>query len=339
MIDKLFSLGGRGGKTFPQMLLADEKLKFPHRQFKSIHIAGTNGKGSVATKIAAALRASSYKVGLYTSPHIHNFRERIQINGELISQNVAEEIFNEVFDPSLSFFDVLTLMAFIHFAREKVDYAVIEAGIGGRLDATNVICPVLSIITSIGLDHTAILGDTLELIAKEKGGIVKPNVPLIVGPSAGPFFPNARVACSAPNYYLENRNIAKLALLELGIEGEAGLDAQPSCRFAKKGQLIFDVAHNEAAFEKLVQMLQFHYPNQKFPFFLAFSKEKDWKRCLKVIEPVAEEITFLKSAHPRLIQFLNAKEVCPIRGVVAGSFYIMDEIQIKDGAFGRSHHL
>ena len=336
----LNSLPGRGVQTFDLMRRHDAKLGYPHRQFKSIHIAGTNGKGSVATKIAAVLQALGYKVGLYTSPHIASYRERIRINGEMIPIPAADQIIAEVFDPALSFFDVLTAAAFLYFAREKVDYAVIEAGLGGRLDATNVIDPILAIITSIGFEHTAILGDTLQQIAREKGGIAKPNVPLLVGPTAAPFFPHAIQVAPEPFYELENRSLAKRALAELGIYAEEGLEVRPPCRFQHVDNLILDVAHNPPAFSRLIEALHYHYPGKRFPFFLAFSKDKDWKQCVEIIKPHAAEITFLKTDNPRLIAFPEAKEICPVEGVVAGSFYIMENfIQSKEGERVRSGHL
>jgi dihydrofolate synthase/folylpolyglutamate synthase len=321
----LEKLPGRGVTTFDAMRAHDLKLGSPHRQFRSIHVAGTNGKGSVTTKIAAVLQSFGLKVGLYTSPHIVSYCERIRINQEMIPEAVAEEILPQVYDPNLSFFDVLTSLAFVYFAREKVDYAVIEVGLGGRLDATNVITPILTVITSIGLDHTALLGETLEEIAREKGGVVKPGVPLIVGATAAPFFPNAIHVEQLPFYELENRAIAKRALLELGIDAEEGLELRPPCRFEKVGDLILDVAHNPPAFERLVQALDYHYPGKKFPFYLAFSEEKDWEACVEIVRPYATEVTFLKGSHPKLRQFPNAKEIYPKEGVVAGSFYIMEK--------------
>ena len=167
------------------MVALDELMEQPHKRFHSIHVAGTNGKGSVAHLLAAILQRAGYKVGLYTSPHLVDFRERIRINGVMIPQ---EEVvrFVERFKESLdvlqpSFFEITTAMAFHHFARQRVDIAVIETGLGGRLDSTNVINPVLSIITNIGFDHCTYLGDSLPLIAAEKGGIIKPGVPVVVG--------------------------------------------------------------------------------------------------------------------------------------------------------------
>ncbi len=157
----------------------------PERKFKSIHIAGTNGKGSTSAALAAFLQAAGYKTGLYTSPHLVDFRERIRINGELVSQNFVVDFTDRV-KPLMetlqpSFFELTVAMAFEWFAQQEVDIAVIETGLGGRLDSTNVIMPVLSIITNIALDHTAILGETRELIAGEKAGIIKPGVPVVIG--------------------------------------------------------------------------------------------------------------------------------------------------------------
>ena len=157
----------------------------PERKFKSIHVAGTNGKGSVSHFLASILQEAGYKVGLYTSPHLVDFRERIRINGEMIPQSAVVNFVNhnrDMFDKfNLSFFEMTVGLAFDYFAREQVDIAVIEVGMGGRLDSTNVITPLLSVITNIGLDHTQFLGDTLEKIAGEKAGIIKDGVPVVIG--------------------------------------------------------------------------------------------------------------------------------------------------------------
>jgi len=157
----------------------------PEKKFKAIHIAGTNGKGSVSHLIASILQESGYKTGLYTSPHLKDFRERIKINGQLIPEEkittfvaANKETFTTI---QSSFFEMTVGMAFDFFAEEKVDFAVIETGLGGRLDSTNLCNPVLSIITNIGIDHTAFLGDSLEKIAIEKAGIIKSGVPVIIG--------------------------------------------------------------------------------------------------------------------------------------------------------------
>lgn len=160
-------------------------LNQPQKEFRAIHIAGTNGKGSVSHMIAAVLQEAGYKTGLYTSPHLKDFRERIRINGTMIPEEKVLE-FMEAYKTDfermkLSFFEMTVGMAFRYFADEKVDVAVIETGMGGRLDSTNLVDPVLSVITNIGYDHTQFLGDTLPKIASEKAGIIKQGVPVIIG--------------------------------------------------------------------------------------------------------------------------------------------------------------
>lgn len=163
----------------------DKYFNHPHKKYKTIHIAGTNGKGSVSHTLAAILMEAGYKTGLYTSPHLKDFRERIKINGLNISETYIINFLNthyqiiEQIEPS--FFEITTLMAFEYFKDEQVDIAVIETGLGGRLDSTNIITPILSIITNIGWDHSDLLGDTLEKIASEKAGIIKKNIPVIIG--------------------------------------------------------------------------------------------------------------------------------------------------------------
>ena len=162
-------------------------LDNPHRQFQSVHIAGTNGKGSTAHSIAAVLQSAGYKTGLYTSPHLKSFRERIKVDGHMISeQEVAAFVnknksFIEALKPS--FFETTVVMSFDHFAKKQVDVAVIEVGLGGRLDSTNIITPLISVITNIGFDHTDLLGDTLPQIASEKAGIIKPGIPVVISES------------------------------------------------------------------------------------------------------------------------------------------------------------
>lgn len=172
-----------------------EHLGHPERGFRSIHVAGTNGKGSVSHFLASILQEAGYKVGLYTSPHLVDFRERIRINGEMIPQQEVVAFVQKhksFFEPQgLSFFEMTVGLAFDYFRNRQVDIAVIEVGMGGRLDSTNVITPLLSVITNIGLDHTQFLGDTLEKIAAEKAGIIKTGIPVVVGqtqPETQPVF-------------------------------------------------------------------------------------------------------------------------------------------------------
>jgi dihydrofolate synthase/folylpolyglutamate synthase len=162
-----------------------KRLGDPQHKFKSIHVGGTNGKGSTSHMLAAILQVAGYKTGLYTSPHLRDFRERIRINGEMISeQQVIDFVADhkaDFEDIQPSFFEMTVGLAFDIFAKEELDIAIIEVGLGGRLDSTNIITPILSIITNIGWDHMNILGDTLQLIAAEKAGIIKPNIPVIIG--------------------------------------------------------------------------------------------------------------------------------------------------------------
>jgi len=162
----------------------------PHQSYLCVHVGGTNGKGSVSHALASILQSAGYKVGLCTSPHLVDFRERIRVNGEKISQEYVieyveshKDIFEEI---KPSFFEMFVAMAFSYFAEEAVDIAIIEVGLGGRLDSTNIIQPILSIVTNVSLDHTDLLGNTIEAIAKEKSGIVKLGVPVIVGDARGP---------------------------------------------------------------------------------------------------------------------------------------------------------
>lgn len=172
-------------KDLSNTLLLVDHIGNPHKNFKSIHVAGTNGKGSCSHMLASVLQEAGYKVGLYTSPHLVDFRERIKINGEEIpEENVIQFIANNksFFEENyLSFFEMTVGLAFEYFSEENVDFAVVEVGLGGRLDSTNIITPEVSLITNIGLDHTQFLGDTLEKIAFEKGGIIKKNIPVVIG--------------------------------------------------------------------------------------------------------------------------------------------------------------
>lgn len=225
----------------------------PHEQLKAVHVAGTNGKGSTCHLIAASLQASGLKVGLYTSPHLIDLRERIRVNGKPIEE--AEVVafieqnreFLDCTQPS--FFETMTALAFVYFVKQQVDIAVIEVGLGGRLDSTNVLTPILSVITNIGLDHTEFLGTTLKQIAREKAGIIKPGVPVVIGeshPQTMNVFLERAQECGSPiyfadeceylrrtrlrfapecelhgNYQEHNLQTAFVALRELGINNEA----------------------------------------------------------------------------------------------------------------------
>ncbi len=211
MFEKQGSAGYKEGLT--NTVLLDEHLGHPHQSYATIHIAGTNGKGSCSHTLAAILQQCGYKVGLYTSPHLIDFRERIRINGEPISERYVvdfverERSFFEPLNPS--FFEVTTAMAFQYFKDKEVDIAVIEVGLGGRLDCTNIITPILSIITNISFDHTQFLGDTLAKIAAEKAGIIKRGIPIIIGEAndeTRPVFSAKAQELNAPIEFAEDYN-------------------------------------------------------------------------------------------------------------------------------------
>ena len=182
-----------------------KRLGDPHKKFKSVHIAGTNGKGSTSHMLAAVLQTTGYKTGLYTSPHLRDFRGRIRIDGKMIDEqhviDFVEDHRQDFEDIKPSFFEMTVAMAFDAFARAKVDIAIIEVGLGGRLDSTNIITPLLSVITNIGWDHMNMLGDTLPLIAGEKAGIIKKNIPVVIGeyqPEVADVFINKAKSENAP---------------------------------------------------------------------------------------------------------------------------------------------
>ncbi|MBM6720433.1 bifunctional folylpolyglutamate synthase/dihydrofolate synthase [Bacteroides gallinaceum] len=192
----------------------DEYFGHPHRRFRTIHIAGTNGKGSCSHTLAAILQSAGYRVGLYTSPHLVDFRERIRINGTPVSQQFVIEFVEKhrhFFEPlHPSFFELTTAMAFLYFAEQAVDIAVIEVGLGGRLDCTNIIQPDLSLITNISFDHVQFLGNTLAQIAGEKAGIIKPHTPVVIGettPETKPVFLDKALSVDAPIIFAEEEHL------------------------------------------------------------------------------------------------------------------------------------
>lgn len=211
-------IGAKAYKPGLQTTFAlDDHFGHPHQKYKTIHIAGTNGKGSCSHTLAAILQSQGYKVGLYTSPHLVDFRERIRVNGECVPEQYVIDFVEEnraFFEPlHPSFFELTTAMALKYFAEQKVDYAVIEVGLGGRLDCTNIITPILSIITNISFDHTQFLGNTLAEIAGEKAGIIKPGVPVVIGeylPETRPVFENKAKAENAPILFAQDFDVTHL---------------------------------------------------------------------------------------------------------------------------------
>ena len=326
-------------KDLTNTLELSKELGFPEQQFKSIHVGGTNGKGSVSHMLASILQTSGYKVGLYTSPHLKDFRERIKINGqEIPEQDVVDFIghyqtFLET--QQLSFFEMTVGMAFDYFAKQQVDIAIIEVGLGGRLDSTNIITPLLSVITNIGLDHMAFLGDTLEKIAGEKAGIIKQNIPVVIGetvPETQSVFLNKAKAETAPIYFARDleallpdcdlkgsyqKNNIRTALQALAvlnkIEGwaikkaeiENGLaNVKLNTRFqgrweilGKQPKIIADTGHNEEGLRLVIkQLLQESY--QQLHIVLGVVNDKDLDKILPLF-PKEALYYFCKPDVPR----------------------------------------
>ena len=222
-------------KDLTNIKLLCEHLGNPHEKFKSIHIAGTNGKGSVSHMLAAILQTAGYKTGLCTSPHLYDFRERIKVNSKMVSEDFVVAFVDQlkpiinIIEPS--FFEITIAMAFDYFAKQNIKIAVIEVGLGGRLDSTNIITPELSVITNIGLDHTNLLGNTLEEIAGEKAGIIKENIPVVIGErqkETTPVFIQKAKEKKAPIFFaedffsinsLELNHLLKLSIKEISLGG------------------------------------------------------------------------------------------------------------------------
>ena len=210
--------------------ILDAHYGHPHKNFKTIHIAGTNGKGSVSHSLASILQEAGYKVGLYTSPHLIDFRERIRVNGIPVSEEYVIRFVEDfkhlnskrIHPLSPSFFELTTALAFKYFAEEKVDIAVIEVGLGGRLDCTNIITPILSVITNISFDHTQFLGNTLAQIASEKAGIIKHQVPVVIGETTKetrPVFENKAKEMVAPIFFAEEIDRSECDQYEFELKG------------------------------------------------------------------------------------------------------------------------
>lgn len=312
----------------------------PDDTYAIVHVAGTNGKGSVVTKISKALQASGYKVGTYTSPHLACFRERVQVNGSMISEEAAQQILLEGFAHCTeqgivpSFFELTTCMAFKHFANSGIDIAVVEVGLGGRLDATNIVSPVSTTITSIGLEHVSILGTTREAIAFEKAGIIKPGIPVIVGPQANLEIIESTAHCyecpyitvggKFTDYDSENSATAR-ATLEV-LHGlfripQAAIDYSMSCRppcrlehVHTSPDVILDVAHNPDGISRLMESLAAIHPNRTLQIVCGFAKEKDVSECLKHLAQKAKFLHLVAAQHARALPLnslaLAARQAC-----------------------------
>ncbi len=321
-------------KDLSNIFLICEHLNNPHNNFKSIHIGGTNGKGSCSHMLSSILQEADYKVGLYTSPHLVDFRERIKINGDMISEDSVSKFMHENFDffesNNLSFFEMTVGLAFDYFSKNKVDIAIIEVGMGGRLDSTNIINPILSIITNISLDHTKFLGSNISAIAKEKAGIIKENIPVVIGETQqeiSPIFNDiaksknseiifvdhfiyANYDCDLKGDY-QKKNIKTVlksteilkhldykindSHIETGlnnVSNNTGLQGRWQV-IQKKPMIICDTAHNEAALEDVIsQLTDMEYSD--LHFIIGFSNDKDLEKISKLF-PEDSKYYFVQS--------------------------------------------
>ena len=300
-----------------------------------VHVAGTNGKGSVCWKVAKALESSGYKTGLFVSPHISCFRERVQVNGAYITQRETVELLDELFELTRkenipgTFFEMTTALALKHFENAGCDAVVLETGLGGRLDSTNIVQPDVCAITSIGLDHVKILGDTIEEIAREKGGIIKPKTPVVVGPQC-PHDVFDEIAeerdasifkvqgLSGLDFCKENEMVARKVFDVLVDEGHIAnnnfldsadyakaMESLPPCRFAPIGgdppTALLDVAHNPAAIKVLFERLESMENGGSPLVVVGFSADKDISTCCdEILRKIPLDRIFVVSAkHPR----------------------------------------
>ncbi len=357
-LQELYSLKNSSSQVsnFEQANRIHALLDYPSKKYKVIHVAGTNGKGSVSTKIAKGLTLSGYKVGLFTSPHIYSYNERIQINGMPLEMECIYEAYQylmaflEKAGIQSHFFEITTFVAFLLFEKFKVDIAVIETGIGGLLDTTNVIDPIMSIITTLGMDHTEILGRNLEAIAEQKGGIIKRNIPIILGPKAKhPAILNIAAEKKAPlwcvegyfkDFDAENMAVAKQSLqilqktLNITMSSiSQAIFAKPPCRFETINfdqiQIILDGAHNiqamEALFQKVISLRL-----KKFPLvFFAMQDNKDRKGCIHFLHAKSLDVIIpnLNTFDSDLrMAFSRAKEQNRVL-LITGSFYYFDRVK------------
>ncbi|MDI6731949.1 MAG: folylpolyglutamate synthase/dihydrofolate synthase family protein [Candidatus Margulisbacteria bacterium] len=343
-----------------------KRLNNPQDQFQSIHIAGTNGKGSTAAMLASILAEAGYKVGLYTSPHFLEYNERIKINGENISDKDLEEGIRKVKkaveemrgrgpvkaregrrgqraeQPTV--FEVLTAAAFWYFAKHKIDYAIVEVGMGGRLDATNVIIPLVSIITNIALEHTDILGKSLADIAKEKAGIIKPGVPVITAETKkGPLNvirsvckrfnspwsivhgPLSKLHLSLPGPHQQTNAACALAALRLAKIPMTKAAIQKGLKNTKwpgrfqipsrKPLIIIDGAHNPAGAKALRVTISQLYPGKRFTVIFGCQKTKQYPEMLRQLKPIADKIIITRSSSALAAKeedvFFCARKDCP----------------------------
>ncbi len=320
-----------------------DRLERPDRAYRSVHIAGTKGKGSTAAMIESCLRAVGYRTGLYTSPHLHTFRERMRVNNQSISREQLAQLVDELephFDAveGLTWFEIVTALAFQFFAREQIDVAVLEVGLGGRFDATNVVTPIVSVITSLSLDHVNLLGNTIEQIAFEKAGIIKPHVPVVSAPQAPEALDVIRRVTrirGAPltvmlpplqsggglgwgfsipllgAHQLINANVAVTALHiadehSLAVNEEAIRQGLANVKWPGRLEvlshdplLVVDGAHNGDSAQKLAQALREVFGVEKWTLIMGVSGDKDIPAIFDALMPIAERVIVTRARSVR----------------------------------------
>ena len=358
-------LGNKAYKTdLTNILALSEHLDNPHKHFKTIHVAGTNGKGSVSHMLASVLQEAGFRVGLYTSPHLKDFRERIKIDGIDITQAAVVEFVHENEDffraHQLSFFEMTVGLAFQYFAREKVDVAVIEVGLGGRLDSTNIITPEVSVITNIGLDHTQILGESLAEIAAEKAGIIKEGVPVVIGEKHSetlPVFKKIAALKNAPLFlsedykgkilesdlkgYYQKKNIRTVLMaLETLKQAQWNIPAEATEEgignvvwntglrgrwevLRQEPKVICDTAHNKEGLEYAMAQLQ-DEDFEKLHLVFGVVNDKDLKAVLPLL-PEKAHFYFCRPNIPRGMDAEVLKENAEVFGLKGEAFKSVSE--------------
>jgi len=322
-------------------------LNHPEKELPTVHVAGTNGKGSTSHIIAAVLQEMGYKVGLYTSPHLLDFSERIRVNGQVISQEFVIDFVQQhktyFLAKQLSFFEITVGMAFAYFAHQEVDYAVIEVGLGGRLDATNVIQPLLSVITNIGFDHTEFLGTSLAQIAYEKAGIIKTDIPVVIGETIAetlPVFKAQAKEMNAPIHFAEETLVPKILLDLLGsyqkknkrtaykalkvllevdqlpknaLDGFAKVTKNTGLRgrweiIDQQPEIVADVSHNAEGFRTVVHQLKKKKLDSELHFVLGFVKGKQLDTIFSML-PINAQYYFCAPSIERALAVSEVIEV------------------------------
>ena len=340
------------------------KLGSPHLELKCIHVAGTNGKGSTCTMLASILQEAGYKVGLYTSPHIFEYTERIKINSQPISKDEFSVLFEEVFSIGINLteFEILTVMMFLYFKRKNVEVVVLETGLGGRFDATNVIEESLcSIITQIDLDHTERLGKTKDEIAYEKAGIIKPNCPVITSMGyeairdradevnamllfSSPYVPqdfvdalalkglhqieNLALVLTAINFLFKNINEQTIKLGLMKVKNPFRFEYFP------EKNLIVDASHNPNGIKALRENLDYYYPNQARRFIFGCLKNKDYSKMMQILFREEDEVYLNEFEYPNACTYQELKGACPVKNYkYEGQSLDLDKLNIICGSF------